>query len=350
MRRRRRPLSLRYVSFEERAPSIGLSRILLFLGVMLVGVGLWMLPSTAWWHRHVGPLYEVVDIKDRDHVGNLGFSSRFPVERLTTYRLGGAKGLDVPISVAEYRNESGLLEHATVFLQGIKAATSKASNPRMDLWTMASEAILNHASPDAIYLTWWDNAQRIHFLTGEATAIRLPAEKSFQDSPLAGFWKEVAGDYAKAPDSSLQLAQWLTMDAESALRDLRTKWPNAKPIYLFGCVDDLARLSEIERLSGVKIPIEARYFPEASDLHAQIKEVRRWANEMGEGANYLVQPVSGGGVHAWRVTSPEASRLLLIRLLPFSKSLETPLEGVRLVYQSLWGAYISIHEVIPAAP
>jgi hydroxylamine oxidation protein HaoB len=122
-----------------------------------------------------------------------------------------------------------------------------------------------------------------------------------------------------------------------------------KLIYVLACVDDLARLGEIERLSGVTIPLEARYFPAASDLHAQIKDVRRWASEKGEGANYLVQPVMGGGVRAWRVTSPEASNLLLIRLLPFSKSLETPLQGARLVYQSHWGAYISVHEVTSAA-
>jgi len=309
-----------------------------------------MLPSTPWWHRHFDPLYQLVEIKERDHLGDLGFASRFPVERLMTYRLGGAQGIDVPISIAEYRNERGMFEHATVFPQVAQASITSASNPRTELWSKASEAILKHASSDAIYLTWWDNAQRIHFLTGEATGIRLPAEESFRGLPLADFWKEVAGDYAHDPEPARQLAHWLTMDAESALKEIRAELTTPKTVYLFTCVDDLARLSEIERLSGVKIPLEARYFPEASDLHAQIKEVRRWANEKGEAANYLVQPVSGGGVRAWRVTSSEGSQLLLIRLLPFSKSLESPLEGVRLVYQSLWGAYISIHEVIPAPP
>ena len=335
---------------EERAPVSWSQRVILLLGLSFLGLGILMMPSTPWWHRHFDPLYEVVEVKDRVPLGDLGFSSHYPVERLTTYRVGGAQGLDVPLSVAEYRNEDGIVEHATVYPQQKQVNIASASNPRMALWTTASEAIAKHASSDALYLTWWDNAQRIHFLTGEATWSRLPAEESLKDLPLAGFWKEAAGHFAEDPEPERDLARWLTMDAESALKALRSRLPNPKWIYLLACVDDLARLGEIERLSGVSIPLEVRYFPEASDLHAQIKEVRRWANEKGEAANYLVQPVTGGGVRAWRVTNPEGSNLLLIRLLPFSKSLETPLEGTRLVYQSHWGAYISLHEVISTAP
>lgn len=334
---------------EGRAPSSWFLRTLLRLGFLLVGAGLWMLPSTHWWHRHFSPRYEVVEIRDRDHLGPLGFNSRFPVERLTLYRVGANQGLDVPLSVVEYRNEDGRVEHAMLYPEWKQASLSSASNPRMDLWATASQSIMKHASSDSLYLAWWDNAQRIHFLTGEATWPRLPAAASFMD-PFADFWKKAAGQYAEDSESARQLAQWLVMDAESALKDIRFKVQKPKSIYILACVDDLARLGEIERLSGVSIPLEAKYFPASSDLHAQIKEVRSWASEKGEGTNYLVQPVMGGGVRAWRVTHPEASNLLLIRLLPFSKSLETPLEGAKLVYQSLWGAYISVHEVTSAAP
>ena len=325
-------------------------RLLLTVGVLLMGLGLVMLPETPWWHRHFDPAFEVVSVKNGDAVGTLGFASHFAVDQLTSYRVGGAQGLDIPLSVIEYRNEAGKVENVTVYPDQKSGGSALASNPRMNLWVTAAEAILRHASPEALYLTWWDNAQRIHFLTGENTSPRLPAAESLSDQTLSDFWKIAAGGISENPEASRQLAKWLTMDAARALPLIQSQLKSANPLYLLACVDDLARLGEIERLSGVSIPLDVRYFPAGEDLHAQIKAVRRWASEGGDEANYLVQPVIGGGLRAWRVTRPEASNLLLIRLLPFSKSLEHPLEGTRMVYQSLWGGYITIHEVLSALP
>ena len=51
-------------------------------------------------------------------------------------------------------------------------------------------------------------------------------------------------------------------------------------------------------------------------------------------------------VRAWRVTEPAFEEPVLVRLLPFSSSLErNPPERARLVYQSAAGAYLSIYEI-----
>lgn len=316
----------------------------------MIGLGLFLLPSTPWWHLHFDPSFEVIEVKNQDGLKNLGFPSHFSANRLTTYRLGVAQGLEIPLSVIEYQTDQGNTENVTVYPEQRETPSRTEVNPRMTLWTHAAQAISSHASEEALYLTWWDNAQRIHFLTGEATSSRLPAAESLSGLPWSDFWKRAAGGVALDPAAAQQLARWLTMDARLALESIRTELKSSKSLYLLACVDDLARLGEIERLAGVSLPLDARYFPAGQNLHAQIKEVRQWASETGNGANYLVQPVHGGGVRAWRVTRSEGANLLLIRLLPFTKSLETPLEGARLVYQSHWGGYISIHELIAASP
>ena len=54
-------------------------------------------------------------------------------------------------------------------------------------------------------------------------------------------------------------------------------------------------------------------------------------------------------MRAWRVTSRTFESSLLVRLLPFSSSLERDLpRGVKLVYQSAAGAYLSIYELVDA--
>lgn len=343
---RRRSDASKSWGFEDRRRSGWAPRTLLILGGVMVSLGIMMLQGTPWWRLHFEPSYEWVDTKDQPLLGDAGFASHFPLERLTTYRVGRSQGLDIPIVVAEYHNEVGQSEHAMVYQASAPESSVGTFNPRMSLWEATARAILAHASPESLYLTWWDNAQRVHLLTGEATSPRLPVKASFSGLPLQEFWGVASGGYAQDVSEARQFAQWLVMDADKAVREIRASYRAPQSLYLLACVDDLARLSEIERLSGVSIPLEARYFPAAQDLHAQIKEVRRWVNEKGEGTNYLVQPVSGGGVRAWRVTSAEGANLLLVRLLPFSHSLETLVEGTRLVYQSHWGGYISIHELI----
>ena len=93
------------------------------------------------------------------------------------------------------------------------------------------------------------------------------------------------------------------------------------------------------------MPFEARLFAAEANLHAQIAAIKRWAEETG--GIYLAQPAANGAVRAWRITTEEASRTLLARLLPFNSSLAHPLAGVQPVYQSAWGGYISIYQWQP---
>ncbi|MFN3565273.1 MAG: hypothetical protein ACK4V1_04725, partial [Burkholderiaceae bacterium] len=60
---------------------------------------------------------------------------------------------------------------------------------------------------------------------------------------------------------------------------------------------------------------------------------------------YLVQPLPGGRVRAWRVTDAAALDWLLIRALPFSTSLYRPIDGADLVYQSAGGGYLSVYRI-----
>jgi hydroxylamine oxidation protein HaoB len=106
-------------------------------------------------------------------------------------------------------------------------------------------------------------------------------------------------------------------------------------------LDDLARLSEIEALSGVSLPFEARFFPGEANIHTQIAAVKRWAGEKGSGS-YLIHPLPGGGIRAWRITAEEGEKTLLARLLPFVSSVGRTPAQLQLVYQSEQGAYLSI--------
>jgi hydroxylamine oxidation protein HaoB len=78
------------------------------------------------------------------------------------------------------------------------------------------------------------------------------------------------------------------------------------------------------------------------DIHGPVQAVKNWvANEQGSG--YLLQPQSGNRVRAWTVTHHDGEANLLVRLLPFTSSIAEPLAGYELVYQSDYGAYLSIY-------
>ncbi|GAB6048272.1 hypothetical protein JCM19379_21010 [Methyloparacoccus murrellii] len=325
-----------------------LNRLPLLLGLGLVLAGsAWMI-GNAWKAQHPSARHELLDIRPGSDLRDSGISPRFPVERLSNYRIETGRGVDIRLGIVDYRDDAG--QARSVIVYPANPGTGLAAEPgtRMSLWGSTAQAIREHTQEDALFLSWWDNAQRIHFLTGRETWPRQAARSGFADSPLRDFWIKAAGGAARDEQPAIQLAKWLTMDAEQALADIRRALPSNRPLYWLVCVDDLARLGEIEALSGVKIPLEMRYFPPAPNIHAQIAAVRRWASEAGDLGNYLVQQIPGGGVKAWRITTEAGSRTLLARLLPFTQALENPLPDTHLVHQSTWGAYLVIHEILPA--
>jgi hydroxylamine oxidation protein HaoB len=279
-------------------------------------------------------------------------AARYPAEKLTRYAISRNGEGSLVLNVADYRGDRGRPERAIVFPPKDEGAVGEGrlsqddAQLRHDLWKSAADAILAHTGEDALFVSWWDNAQRIRFMTGRKVWLRSPVAGAFADGGQRRFWEDISGGFEQDEKTMRQWARWLTMDAEAALAEMSAVLPKDKPVYFLMCLDDLARLSEIESLSGITLPFEVRLFPSAGDVHAQIAGVKRWAHEKGDGA-YLVQQLSGGAVRAWRITTGEGAKTLLARMLPFTTSLAKPLEKQALVYQSGWGGYLAIYQWKP---
>jgi hydroxylamine oxidation protein HaoB len=270
------------------------------------------------------------------------FSGRFPVERVERYRVG-REGGGVELSVARYRDGQGRLGAAILFPP---ASAQGDGSPRNDLWQDAAQAAIDHTPANALFVGWWDDAQRFRFLSGREVWLDRPEAGAFADRAQRQFWERAGGGMGESGGKLTQLARWLSMDADAALREMAQTLPRDRPVYFLLCLDDLARLSEIAALSGAKLPFEGRIFPRADNIHAQIAEVKRWAAEKSPNA-YLAQQLPNGGARAWRIAEEGGAKTLLARLLPFTGSLEQPLAGMTLVYQSGWGGYLSVYQWRP---
>ncbi|QXP84366.1 hydroxylamine oxidation protein HaoB [Methylococcus sp. Mc7] len=262
----------------------------------------------------------------------------FPVTALTRYTLRQGEA-SVPLTVADYRDGRNQSHRATLFPA---APGDPAGRLRHDSWRAAGEAIVRHTDDNALFLAWWDDAQRIRFLGGRDTWLDQPAAAAFPNGAERSVWEKVAGGFTAVPESSRRLARWLSMDADTALTEMKAQLPADRPVYMLVCLDDLARLGEMEALAGVRLPFEAARFP-GGDMHGQIASVQQWARQDVDQASYLVQQIPGAGVRAWRITTPQGRETLLARLLPFTTSLARPLPRAQTVYQSGWGSYITIY-------
>jgi len=318
-------------------------RLFLGLGLLLAGMAVLVLGLPSFFSEE----WRFEKVKETKP-GEAGFpvlEGRFQPETLAEYEIGREDRAIVSLHAVSYRDNNGALRHAMVYPSSGAASplpgVADGSQMRHAFWQSAAKAIRQHTDENALFVSWWDNAQRIHFLTGRDAWAALPVAEAFPEQRARRFWGEVAGGFAEDVQPLRQLAHWLTMDADRALAELSERLPKDRPVFLAVCLDDLARLSEIEALSGVSLPFEARFFPADANIHAQISAVKRWAEEKGRG-NYLVHPLPGGGIRAWRITSEEGEKTLLARLLPFVGSMGHTPEPLQLVYQSGQGAYLSI--------
>jgi hydroxylamine oxidation protein HaoB len=269
-----------------------------------------------------------------------GLPAPFPVERLERYEVRQGAEHTFTAALARYRDGTGTALSALVYLPEPGAA------PRAAAWAQVAAAVPKYTGEGATFLTWWDNAQRVHFLIGRAAGPSLPLAAAFPDPAVRAVWERLGGGWGEG-DALRDLAALLTMDAEAALKVMRARYPAtadarvAHPLHVLVTVDDLARIAEMEALGGRKLGLGAARFAAGADLHVLIAEVKRWAGTPPGTGSYLVTR-RGGVVVAWRINDPQTADSLLVRLLPFTSSLGRPLAALPLVYQTDAG-YLSLY-------
>ncbi len=197
---------------------------------------------------------------------------------------------------------------------------------RWQNWQRLGAYLREHTEQNALILAWWDNGQRIDFLSGRSTWVKHPPAKAFARNDRS-LWQRLSGGFDATEDRLVTLARLWTLDSKTAALELSRLAPG-KPLYMLINSDDLARLDEIQRLGGKKLPLDLKIFPRSDNFHGQIAAVQAWAQQGGNG--YLPQNVPGG-IAAWRITGKTNPPLWLL-LLPFSSSPKQPPRNLERVF------------------
>lgn len=272
-----------------------------------------------------------------------GAPGRFPVRTMERYAFSQEGKELFSLLVARYQDQGSAPRAAVLFPKDAQAIASSPTGVRHDVWKEAADVIVRKAPEDALFLSWWDSGQRIHYLSGRETWLHQPSLKTFSN-PV---WKAVQESLPPASEEETarleQMARWLTMASDQALAEMAAHFGDARPVYLLVDNDLLLHLGEMAAYGGASLPLNSKNIPAGNDLHADIARVKRWANETGDG-NYLAQK-EGAYYRVWSVSDEKTKNTLLIRLLPFVDSLKKLPEGVTLVYQSHWGGFLSVYRI-----
>ena len=277
--------------------------------------------------------------------------SFFTINDVERYSIGITEGMYYDLTVASYMGSETEQRRAIIHLPAETDDEGKLVDKekipvqfRYEKWVSASEAINTYTNRDALFVSFWDNAQRVDLFTGRENWVTLPAKVAYLEDEHA-LWRAVAGGFDRQGRSA-KFSELLLMDADEALRELKKALPQGRDHYLLLSTDDLSHVQEIARMTGRGLPLETRLFAASADVHNSISQVKQWAQE-GEGTgSYLTQPVAERSIRVWRITDEGFEDSLLARMLPFSTSLDTSIEGAKLVYQSDWGGYISIYQLL----
>ncbi|MEQ1545954.1 hydroxylamine oxidation protein HaoB [Methyloglobulus sp.] len=271
----------------------------------------------------------------------------FPVDSVDNYTIerGGKDAFS--LLLAYYKDDQNQQRRAVLFPKGKQEARALPSPTglRQAIWQDAAKAISENTPKDALILSWWDDGQRIHFLSGRDAWVNKPAEQTFV-SPI---WKHLQDNLLLASDSERNqlstMARWLTMDSDKALAEIKQTLGTSRPIYLLVTNDLLMRLGEIVDYGGKPLAFSSKTVQAHDNLHGDIAQIKQWAYEEGDG-NYLVQK-EDLAYHVWATAkgSGAGKNALVVRLLPFVDSLKKLPEKVHLVYQSHWGGYLSIYKL-----
>ena len=293
-----------------------------------------------------------VALESRHHES---FDTRFRIGEISRYAvtLGGL--LSYHLDVARYRDADGTPRRAIIHLPDDRAESGPMSglDPylfRREAWNDLSRAVARHTDERALFVGWWDNMQRLHLHSGRRGRPRYPEAGGYPRPEQRELWRNVAGDFV-SDDSLSCLSRQFLKEVDEALAGIaECAWGGENgSVFLLVSTDDLSHIQEMSYLAGRSIPLETRLFSSDGDIHGVVASVNAWAGREDGTGSYLVQPARGFAVRAWRVTERSFEDSLLVRLLPFSTSLERdPPEPARLVYQSAAGAYLSIYEITPS--
>ena len=249
--------------------------------------------------------------------------------------------------VAHYQ-DNNQQQHRAILFSDTKPSPEKPLDPmalRQLIWQEAAQAIKQHTAENALVLSWWDDGQRIHFLSGRDAWLKKPGQQTFV-SPV---WENLRDGLMLASDAEQEplakMARWLTMYSDAALSEMRKFFGHSRPVYLLITHDLLLRMGEMADYGGTSLSFTSKIVPAHDNLHSDIAQIKQWSQEEGDG-NYLVQK-EGLNYRVW--ITPKLSRAtknsLVARLLPFVDSLKQLPKGVQLVYQSHWGGYLSVYKV-----
>ena len=272
-------------------------------------------------------------------------ASHYPATRIRAYRFVLRHQEAFNLDVVDYLDDGGRQHHAIAYLDPV-SSPSTAVRAAFDIrtlryraWRDALAFIKAEVPPDALVVTWWDNAQRIHFMSGRSMWIEAPV-LSAMGMAEREFWRPLFAGSESGDDRNRLLARWLAMDAGTAVSEF-AKYFN-RDVYIVVTLDDLARLGEIKSLAGRRIPLVSKSFAVGGDFHGAIAQVKRWAGE-GVSGNYLLRDFPGYGVQAWRVENAQGADSLLVKLLPFTDSVAHPPSDLEVLYRSGDGAYLSVY-------
>ena len=278
--------------------------------------------------------------------------TRFRIEGMSRFVISVGNALSYSMDVAQYRDVDNAPRRAVVFLpeDRVESNVVSGSDPyriRLDAWNDLSRVVMKHTDEGARFVGWWDNMQRLHLHTGRSGLPRLPDPGGYPLPEQGRLWEQVAGGLAQ-DDSLACLSRRLLENADEALPGIGdcAGGDESGTVFLLVSTDDLSHIQEISYLAERTIPLETRVFSSAGDIHGVVASVNTWARQGDGTGSHLVHPAPGFAVRAWRVTDEAFEDSLLVRLLPFSSSLERAApRNARLVYRSEAGAYLNIYEI-----
>jgi len=203
-----------------------------------------------------------------------------------------------------------------------------------------AKAIKEHASENALILSWWDTSRQISLLTGRDTMftsylgipkILLPQWQELSDSIHQyeeSFWNSNASQQEQAKFQ--QFSQALIATPEQGVAKLRELIGSDREALLLVHVTDLYRLG---LMHPDKFGIAYQNFPLTGNMHGLINHMKVQLDK-NEFDTYTLQSLADNEIRVFFLENEEHSNTLMAQLLPFSeKASPLELEIMQLVYQ-----------------